>query len=86
MDPGERGLSVRHESGPEEAVDRDEPLDVFVDLCFVGFIRPLRHRGSSVLGKLARTHDGLCRHQSWVWKGMIMSVCNGHGSRQSRSG
>ena len=54
MDPGERGPDVRRKW--PEGVGCDEPLDVFVNLCFVGFICPLRHRGLVVFGRLTRTH------------------------------
>jgi hypothetical protein len=51
-------------------VDHDEPLDVFINFCFVGFVRPLRHRGLTVFGGLTRARAvALCRHESWVFCG-----------------
>lgn len=32
---------LEHESGTRELWDRDEPLNVFVDLRFIGFVCPL---------------------------------------------
>ena len=68
-------------------MNHNEPLDVFVNLRFVGLVRPLRHYGSTVLERLAGSHA--IAHVAAKVGGIaerIISVCHGHGSRHSRLG